>query len=377
MIWPYIREHRKSFLAVVFLYSLLFLAQLLVFARVFTLTQYGYISYKNTTYTFEVYCENYDRFYNLRNADFGSEDICVGVKEDMVDSTMTYISYVDGVSLERFDDNEIKYIEPIFSQGKYLGSGNINALDGEYFLTYEYFDAEGNDIDYIETENSFYQEEIHNVHEVYFDEVITLFINSTYENDQYKSAYSKWNWNTYCSLNRLFEMFPNSNQQIVSFTYDHVLSNEELIELKDSIHNDFGAFTFYAPERVTSETKSLLKEYMPINLFIVIVSIACTFRIVEAIFQDKKIEFVVFELCGARKKHILKIWLLHMLVTVLCSSAIGFILFNLFKMLEIPIVDFSGSIPILLGFTWGIFSIGILIVTLIVFKKGVSEQLWK
>ena len=66
-----------------------------------------------------------------------------------------------------------------------------------------------------------------------------------------------------------------------------------------------------------------------------------------------------------------------MLVTVLCSSAIGFILFNLFKMLEIPIVDFSGSIPILLGFTWGIFSIGILIVTLIVFKKGVSEQLWK
>ena len=118
----------------------MFLAQLLVFARVFTLTQYGYISYKNTTYTFEVYCENYDRFYNLRNADFGSEDICVGVKEDMVDSTMTYISYVDGVSLERFDDNEIKYIEPIFSQGKYLGSGNINALDGEYFLTYEYFE---------------------------------------------------------------------------------------------------------------------------------------------------------------------------------------------------------------------------------------------
>lgn len=75
VIWPYIREHRKSFLAVVFLYSLLFLAQLLVFARVFTLTQYGYISYKNTTYTFEVYCENYDRFYNLRNADFGSEDM--------------------------------------------------------------------------------------------------------------------------------------------------------------------------------------------------------------------------------------------------------------------------------------------------------------
>ncbi len=358
MLFEFVREHRKMHIALVVLYAAIFFVQLLLLSRIYELANFGDKSLKNCTYTFEINALTADKLKSFNKPD-DCVDYCVGFRDYKPGYVNTYISYINDMDERRIIyDKDRNYLVGVFETGQFLVCGNPDALYDEYSYgeTIFYNDYKGTIAEKEEKlkkeleENPIDEQEMKlTIHDVRYEEVFSMFLDATYTTDSYQEKYPYINNIAYCSVDNFFRMFTSEESYILSFSFNHVLSKEEVNVLKSSVNRHFGAFTYFGPADVSNATREYLKEKAPISLLLVTVALFCVARLLEALFLNRKHEFDIMCLCGGKKYQIFGMWILHMLLILLTSVVLGTALFAIVRSFKTLLVNFSGSMLFLIS----------------------------
>ncbi len=293
MFIAYIRKYILLHSIIAVLFALLFFAEITVMGELFYSNGLNGDTLSDTTYSFIIDKKDFDALESLTEYDSHIRDICLAVEGNYYD----IVCYPEGIVPERIQTEDFSYA---LYPGQIYITDTLNIPD---ILGIDFIDIDDNKVDNIA------------INDIGYSYSGSVQVDNSYAQDS-------WNFAIYMCEKDFYTQLTEYDQVTIAFTFFEKLNSDEIQDLITYI-DSFAPSSIFLKEKRSSELSYVLdgtNVYLWIASFL---AALCFGRLITVLIINRKPEYRIFELLGAKKSWIRFSEIKYIFATLTVSAAIG------------------------------------------------------
>ncbi len=289
----YIRKYILLHLIIAVLFAMLFFAEITVMGELFYSNGLNGVTLSDTSYSFIIDKNNFSQLKKLTEYDSGIRDISLAAGNEYFD----IVCYPGGLVPERILTEEFSYAP---DPGQIYLTDTI-VIPG--ILGLNYFDLMDGNIENI------------SINDIEYSFAGLVQIDNSY-------AHSSWNYSIFMCEEDFYMQLDKYDLVTISFTFTEKLDSDEIQELCRYVDSVAPA-SLYVKESHSSELSYVLNINSVFMWIISFLAALCFGRLIIILIINRKHEYKIFELLGAKRAWVRNSEIIYILATLTVSAAIG------------------------------------------------------